>query len=438
VSKRARSKGQVDRTAALLAQGMAAQRAGDLERAAAAYRAVLDGNPRQPDALNLLGLVLCARGALPASIEKIRRATEVAPDVAMYHASLGRVLGEAGDSAGSIAALERAVELDQSLLPAVYNLGLAHEARGDLESAEQHYRWAEEGDSPVPEASYNLGNLLVARGRLSEAIAAYRRAIARRPGYERALSNLALAFQKQGNMESATATYRELIAAHPDSAEARHMLAALTGEARDRADPGYVQRFFDSYAQTFEKVLLDELAYDTPKALAELAREYAETPRFERALDLGCGTGLSGRALAGLCQAIVGVDLSPNMLAIAEEKGGYAELHAADLLTFLESDTSRFDLVIASDVLNYLGELDTTFGLVVRRSSPRALFVFSTEAGEGRFQLAQTGRFCHGREYVAAAASAAGFDLVVAREQTLRLERGTPVRGDLFVLRAPG
>lgn len=424
---------------ALLEEGMSAQRRGDLAAAERAYQRVLTKEPGHPDALHLSGVVARQRGDLTLAIERIREAVARAPEVAVYHTNLGRALDAAGDTAGCIAALERAVELDPSLLPAVYNLGLAYESSGDLVAAEEHYRWAAEDDAGVPEAAFNLGNLLLGRGRVSEAIAAYERAVGLRPEYPRALANLGFALQKAGRFDDAAEAYRAILALEPDDPEARHMVAALSGEARERADADYVARFFDDYAARFEAVLVGELGYDTPTAIAAAVRRAAPPGgRFARALDLGCGTGLAGRAIRDQCDVLIGVDLSPNMLERARAAGGYDALHAADLLGFLSSGSERFDLVVASDVLNYLGALDETFALVAARSEPGAPFVFSTEAAaSGAYQLDRTGRFQHGRAYIEELAARHRFEIASCEDKTLRMERGQPVHGHLFVLRAP-
>ncbi len=426
----------------LLARGITAQRRGDLSAAERSYKQVLQREPRNTDALHLLGLVALARGQLPEATRLIANAINIAPKVAMYHANLGRVLGEAGDANGAVGALERAVELDPMLLQAVYNLGLALEGRGDLDAAAEHYEAASfgEDDAAIPEAAFNLGNLHSSRGRDDDAVAAYLRALELRPGYARALANLGYVFQKVGKFADAVEVYRAMLANDPTDAEASHMLSALSGESRDRADPGYVAKFFDDYASRFETVLVNELSYDTPRAIADAAdRLRIDGQRFARALDLGCGTGLSGRALRAACDVLVGVDLSEKMLEKAKLAGGYDELHCADLLGFLERESAPFDLVTAADVLNYLGDLSLVFRRVRARLTDAGAFVFSTEAGrDAGFALDRTGRFLHDRAYVEATAASAGFIVASCEERTLRLERGEPVRGNLFVLRPAG
>lgn len=422
----------------LLERGMNAQRKGDLATAARSYEQVLRQDPRNADALHLLGLVALSRKQFSEAKKHIQKALAISPKAAMYHANLGRVLGESGDADGAVASLERAVALDPMLLQAVYNLGLALEGRGDHAAAVEHYEAASFGDeaTAIPEAAFNLGNLHAARGRDAEAITAYQRALELRPGYPRALANLGYAFQKLGKFADAVEVYRAMLVNDPKDAEAAHMLSALSGETLDRADASYVAKFFDDYAARFESVLVNELSYDTPRAIAEAA-EKAREGRFARALDLGCGTGLCGRALRAACDALVGVDLSEKMLEKAKLAGGYDELHCADLLGFLERESAPFDLVTAADVLNYLGDLSLVFRRVRARLADDGAFVFSTEAGrDAGFALDRTGRFLHDRGYVEETAASAGFIVASCEERTLRLERGEPVRGNLFVLRA--
>jgi predicted TPR repeat methyltransferase len=427
--------------ASTIAAGMACHRSGDLDGAARHYREALELHANHPDALHLLGLVARRQGDPAEATTLIRTAIRAAPNVAMYESSLGMVLADAQDTDGAIVALERALDLDPDLKAAAYNLGIAYEDKGELARAEVAYERASEGEGALPEASFNLGNLHLAKRRFDEAIVAFEQAIAQRPDYTRAMANLAIARQQLGELGAAADTYRRILVIDPDDVEARHMLAALSGAERARADPAYVARFFDDYAKRFEDVLLNDLSYDTPAAIFSMVeRVRSSGERFARALDLGCGTGLAGRALRPACEVLIGVDLSTNMVERAREAGGYDELVVAELLEFLKERTDSFDLFAASDVLNYLGELAPAFSLVAARAMPNALFVFSTEAGgDGPdYRLEQTGRFTHSKSYVEGVARGAGFAIVGTEDRTLRLERGKPVQGHLFALRSGG
>jgi predicted TPR repeat methyltransferase len=60
-------------------------------------------------------------------------------------------------------------------------------------------------------------------------------------------------------------------------------------------------------------------------------------------LDVGAGTGAVGRALAAAgCALVDGLDISPEMLAVAERKGGYRALIEADLTQALPLDAGAY------------------------------------------------------------------------------------------------
>jgi SAM-dependent methyltransferase len=92
--------------------------------------------------------------------------------------------------------------------------------------------------------------------------------------------------------------------------------------------------------------------------------------------DLGCGTGRTGAWLAGHAQieAIDGVDLTPEMLARARERGVYRELREADVsATGLQTD--GYDLVITSLVDEHLADLRPLYAEAARIAREGASYV---------------------------------------------------------------
>jgi ubiquinone/menaquinone biosynthesis C-methylase UbiE len=78
------------------------------------------------------------------------------------------------------------------------------------------------------------------------------------------------------------------------------------------------------------------------------------TEPFERALDVGCGTGLSTIALKEIASRVAGLDSSAAMLALAPEKPGIEYLLAeAEHLPF---ENCVFDLVTASQAIHWFGK----------------------------------------------------------------------------------
>ncbi len=72
-----------------------------------------------------------------------------------------------------------------------------------------------------------------------------------------------------------------------------------------------------------------------------------------RIADLACGTGLVGRLMReqGYGGTLIGVDLSQEMLDIAQTTGLYTDLICEDLVTYLGRETEDFDLITAMQVV---------------------------------------------------------------------------------------
>ena len=95
-----------------------------------------------------------------------------------------------------------------------------------------------------------------------------------------------------------------------------------------------MKQLFDDYSSTFEKSL-DALVYNVPTLLSETVKSM--NTDFSLMVDLGCGTGLLGPLLRPHTTHMIGIDLSPKMLAIAEQDkiGIYDHLFIGDMTVLL-------------------------------------------------------------------------------------------------------
>ena len=83
-----------------------------------------------------------------------------------------------------------------------------------------------------------------------------------------------------------------------------------------------VEEFYDDWASTYDAEVTDN-GYLTPSRCADALWQFLPNPET-KILDVGCGTGLSGEALAKVGYTnIDGIDPSAEMLAIAKRKGVY-------------------------------------------------------------------------------------------------------------------
>ncbi len=245
-----------------------------------------------------------------------------------------------------------------------------------------------------------------------------------------------------GRKEDAIAAYLRARELGADPAGIAFALAALgEGELPASAPADYVKGLFDQYAGHFDRHLVGVLGYRTPALLVSMLQAAAPAD-FDAALDLGCGTGLCAHLLRPMARRLAGVDLSEKMLDKAHEAGLYDELACADIVDWLARRQAEWDLVLAADVLVYIGELAPLFGGVAQALRPGGWFAFSVESagaedpGAG-YAITASNRFAHAPGYVRACAAAAGFEVAAMREAALRKEHGADVAGMLFLLRRP-
>jgi predicted TPR repeat methyltransferase len=211
-------------------------------------------------------------------------------------------------------------------------------------------------------------------------------------------------------------------------------LAAHGAGGSAEAAPAYVEALFDDYAPRFEDALVGRLGYRTPEALETLIRNAMVTRgigRFGRALDLGCGTGLMGGRLRPLVDRLEGVDLSAKMLAEARRKGIYERLEKADLKAMLDTERASIDLIVAADVLNYVGALEAPLASAARALRPGGLVAVSLETHPGSepVRLGTTLRFQHAVAPTLEICRAAGLSVMSTDPVVIRMDRGVPVDG---------
>jgi predicted TPR repeat methyltransferase len=238
-----------------------------------------------------------------------------------------------------------------------------------------------------------------------------------------------------GDGETARACYERSLSLDPDDVlGAGARLARLGAIAPDRAlSDGYVRGLFDDYADRFDSHLVGSLGYRAP----ELILDALPAGTFDLALDLGCGTGLMGRAVRDRVGTLAGCDLSPAMIDKARDKGLYDRLAAADLVSFLAGEAEgAADLVLAADVFVYVGDLSPVFARTRRVIAPAGFFVFTVQAHEGEgFVVGDDLRTAHSESWLRRAAAANGFRVEHCGAVSARLDAGRPVPGLLLVLR---
>ena len=143
---------------------------------------------------------------------------------------------------------------------------------------------------------------------------------------------------------------------------------------QDPSNPREVADRYDAWAQSYD----DDLAswsYQAPEVVAEIV--VTRLPAAGSVLDVGCGTGLVGRALRalGFAGRILGLDLSDASLEIARQGGAYDSLARTDLQRRLPFDDGSVDAVVCVGVMTYLPDVEATWRELARVVRPHGIVV---------------------------------------------------------------
>ena len=285
-------------------------------------------------------------------------------------------------------------------------------------------------------ADQHYGSALqcAARGDLAGAAEILAQTVQVAPAFATAWFALGAIRDSLGDRAGAITAWLAARDADPDDYHgARLQLARLgVGENTPAMTAAYVRRLFDQQAASFDEALLQRLDYRGPEVVLDAVRSVAGMElRIGSMLDLGCGTGLGGAAFRPYADWLVGVDISPGMVAKAREKGFYDRLAVLDLQHFLHAEVqsrAQYHLVVAADVFVYVSDLVPITAAAARVLTPDGLFAFTVEvqSGDG-VVLQQTLRYAHGAPHVRTAIADAGLNLVALNHVVARKEKGVPV-----------
>lgn len=319
-------------------------------------------------------------------------------------------------------------------------LGRALVALGRAREGVEVLREASHLSPSAAEVCLAFGEALAAAGALPAAISELQRAVRLAPADGRAHWQIAKLWLDAGEPGKAEEAARSAEQSGGASAAAIAGLRARTDGMRNasRSDAGYVRQLFNQFSAEYDARMLQQLGYAAPAILRQLAALLVDPAGKLDVLDLGCGTGLSGVAFHSMAKTLVGVDLSAGMLDKARSLGIYSKLVEADVERLPPELDGPFELVIAADVLVYLGDLTGLFADVRKRLTAGGLWLFTTERGEnGDFELGPKRRFRHSQDYLRRLAASQNFEVCSLIECVTRYEAGKAVESWAAALRVP-
>ncbi len=349
---------------------------------------------------------------------------------------------------------------------------------GHSDQAEAIYRQLVALEPNSPELRHRLAAPLLQTDRLDEAIRQCRLAIGIRPRYPTVLNTLGVALSRSGQHPEAIAALEAVLAADPGYAKAAFNLGQVLDQcgrqdaaiAAYRRAPSWISRWiwpdsswrrsascrrrpgcrrptsFDYSTATPHRfdAHLTELNYTVPELLFDAVSRIAPG-NLGRVVDLGCGTGLVGAAFRSRSEQLTGIDLAPAMIAAAAQRGVYDALIQAEVVDWLAAAeptcsprlADDIDLLLAADLLIYLGDLQPLLAAARRLIKPAGLLAFSLERGEQHdYVLQPTRRYAHLPDYLRRLAAENDWTVASCTEAVLRNQGSAGAAGLIFVLRA--
>ncbi|MGB0559179.1 MAG: tetratricopeptide repeat protein [Pseudohongiellaceae bacterium] len=236
-------------------QGLVAQAEGKAQDAERIYRAILQSQPKHPDANHNLGVLAVLANKAEAAIPFFKTALQADPKKEQFWFSYIDALikeqkfDEAKRAIEQIKnrgmAIEKLINFETQL-PSIIDTKIApqgkkltlKEKRKKLAEGKKKRKSKKQRDNTRnrleletdPQANYDLGNTLFRLEKLDEAESSYRQAIALMPNYTQAHYNLSVTIQKLGRLKEAEASYKQVIELKPDYAEAHYNLGILLQE----------------------------------------------------------------------------------------------------------------------------------------------------------------------------------------------------------------
>lgn len=260
-------------------QALALHQAGKLAEAQAIYEELVRAQPRNCDALHLLGVTYSQGGKHRKALDLIGRAIGLCPERPLFYSNRGIALAELGRFEEAVASYDRALAIEPQYADAHYNRGNVLAALKQYDAAVASYDRAIAIDSDHAAAHYNRGLALKGLRRFSDALASYDRAIAIAPGYAQAHSNRGNALAALGRLEEALASHDRAIALQPRFSQAHCSRGAVLAACR---------RFDDAVASFDYAITIEpgnaEAWYNRGIALAALDRRDEALASYDRAI----------------------------------------------------------------------------------------------------------------------------------------------------------
>ena len=264
----------------LLQAAVDSHNTGNLEKAEAHYRKILENDPKNPNVLHLLGFLAHQLGFGEEGLPLIKEAISYEPNIFLFHSNLAKVCLGLKDKEQAETAYRRCLELESGNLDIMNDFAnlLRQKERGpgtkSLKEAAELLGEAVAKNPMVPEYQINFGNVLRDNQQYEDAMVCYEKAMDIDPEFAVAsLSNIGLIYSIKEEHTLAQEFVDKALKINPnDSAALNNKACAYVADKQ-----------LDKGIECFQKAL--ELDANNPSMWRNMGRALMRRRRDQEALD---------------------------------------------------------------------------------------------------------------------------------------------------------
>lgn len=325
----------------LIQRALGLHQQGQLDQAAELYDQILQQEPGNAAALQLLGVLRGQQGRNVEAIKLIETALAIQPRDFGALANYGQILTASGRPQDALGIFDKALAIKPDFFEALYNKAVALAQLKRLAEAVTSYDKALAVRPDSADCFYNRGIALAALEQLEDALTSYDKALALNPKFAPAWDNRGNVLRELKRLEQALESYDKALALNPHDFRAHYNRGTALADLRR----------FEAAAQSYEQALalqprFAEALFNHGIALLALERFAAALESFDKALALRPGDVelLNNRGVALWHLEWVAESLASYDKALAADPN-----HVATLLNraFLQQETACFKEALA-------------------------------------------------------------------------------------------
>ena len=402
----------------LYGAALAAKMSGNTDTAVELLEAHAQQHQNDLRVWNLLAVCQMESGNIKGAAHAFKHLLTIEPDdvnVLGNYAVVLAKLGRREEAKGLFAKAVLQPGVDASCL---LNFGMLLQEGGEETQALKMYQRAAESDPESPLICEAFAKLARRHHQDVRVIEHLNETVSEHPALDFAWFYLSVALLAEGDLRSggdAMARYIELDPS--DRLGGRLKLGASGAEdIPNRPTSAYLKNFYRIRAHTWDQTVKENYnGHDL--ILAAVEESIREIGRNGHVLDVGCGSGSLGKRLKSLVKRLDGVDISPEMAAVAKSKGVYEVIEVADLVDFLSQKHEAYDLIVSAAVLFHFRSLDKVLILMANALRHSGQLIFTVfKSADGTSRLNEHNFFEHPWSEIKAAIIAAGLTPVSVNE----------------------